>query len=125
MVKRMAGFTLVEIVIVVAIIGMLAAIAVPAFMKSRNNARRTACVNNLRLIEGAKDNYAVDYGETNGMQLTWANLGVYIKDVSNNCYCPAAMTAQRGVTNYDTGRIGSDPSCLITAGTIGSHSLTN
>ena len=48
------GFTLVEIMIVVAIIALLAAIAIPSFMKSRQDSRRTACVNNLRLIDHAK-----------------------------------------------------------------------
>ena len=51
---RRKGFTLVEIMIVVAIIGMLAAIAIPSFMKSRSEARKSTCVNNLRLIDHAK-----------------------------------------------------------------------
>lgn len=125
MVNKTAGFTLVEIMIVVAIIGMLAAIAVPAFMKARNTARRSACVNNLRLIEAAKDNYAVDYGETNGMQLTWDNLCYYMKDLSNKCFCPSAQNYEKGPTNYVMGVIGAAPSCLITKGIVGAHSLTN
>ena len=52
--KSNQGFTLVEIMIVVAIIGLLAAIAIPSFVKSRNTERTNACINNLRLIDAAK-----------------------------------------------------------------------
>ena len=51
--KRNQGFTLVEIMIVVLIIGLLAAIAVPNFTKARKKAQRNACIDNLRQIEGA------------------------------------------------------------------------
>ncbi len=52
------GFTLVEIMIVVAIIALLAAIAIPSFMRSRQDARKSACMNNLRLIDAAKQQLA-------------------------------------------------------------------
>lgn len=94
-------------------VGMLAAIAVPAFMKARNNARSSACVNNLRLIESAKDNYAIDYGGTNGMALKWDNLAMYINDVTNRCFCPTAPPARRSLKNYQMGRIGEDAKCLV------------
>ena len=122
--NRKTGFTLVEIMIVVAIIGLLAAIAVPAFMKARNNARRSACVNNLRLIESAKDNYAIDYGGTNGTALEWNNLCFYMKDLTNKCFCPAALSELRSPTNYEMGAIGTDARCLI-IGAAGGHSTTN
>jgi len=58
------GFTLVEIMIVVAIIGLLAAIAIPNFVKARTTAQKQACIANLKQIEGARQIYALDTGNT-------------------------------------------------------------
>ena len=58
--SRKAGVTLVEIMIVVAIIGLLAAIAIPNFVRARNTSQTNACINNLRQIDGALQQYALE-----------------------------------------------------------------
>jgi prepilin-type N-terminal cleavage/methylation domain-containing protein len=73
------GFTLVEIMIVVAIIGLLASIAIPNFVKARTTSQQNACINNLRLVDAAKQQWALeqrkqttDTPAASGTDLTWA-----------------------------------------------------
>ena len=64
-VNRKSGFTLVEIMIVVAIIGLLAAIAIPNFVKARTTSQQNACINNLRLIDASKQQWALEQRKQN------------------------------------------------------------
>jgi prepilin-type N-terminal cleavage/methylation domain-containing protein len=76
---KRAGFTLVEIMIVVAIIALLAAIAVPNFLRSRKRSQATQVLEDLRIIDGAIDQYAIENNKSNGNSIAWADIQVYIK----------------------------------------------
>jgi len=68
---RKAGFTLVEIMIVVAISGLLAAIAIPNFVKARATSQANACINNLRQIDAAANQWALENKKKTGDTITF------------------------------------------------------
>lgn len=103
------GFTLVEIMIVVTIIGMLAAIAIPTFVKAREESQKNACINNLRQIDAAKVQWALENRKVTGDAVVEAEVDQYIKGGAPEC--PANGT-------YTYGSVGTDPTC-----TIGGHVL--
>ncbi len=80
--KSRGGFTLVEIMIVVAIIALLAAIAVPGFLRSRKRSQATAILNDTRIIDGAIDQYAIENNRPGSIQVTTAMLRAYFKPAS-------------------------------------------
>jgi prepilin-type N-terminal cleavage/methylation domain-containing protein len=77
--KRRGGFTLVEIMIVVAIIALLAAIAVPNFLRSRKRSQATQVLEDLRQIDSAVDQWAIENNKAGGAAVTWADVQKYIK----------------------------------------------
>jgi len=98
------GFTLVEIMIVVAIIGLLSALAIPSLLKSRNTSRQKACINNLRQIDAAKERWAMENNINSGEPSVDANVNTYM--VKGRPVCPAG-----GTYTYQT--IGTPPTCSI------------
>lgn len=104
--RRTGGFTLVEIMIVVAIIGLLAAIAIPNFIKARQSSQRAACVANLRTIDGAKATWALEQKKTGADVPTATDLygpTLYVKETP---VCPAGGT-------YTINAVDVKPACSV------------
>lgn len=105
--KSREGFTLIEIMIVVLIIGILLAIAVPNFIQARDSSRTKSCIANLKQIDAAKQQYAMDNKLAGTASVTSSNLlGTYIKG-STMPACPAGGT-------YTIGTVDTDPTCTVT-----------
>jgi len=77
--RKHAGFTLVEIMIVVAIIALLAAIAVPGFLRARKRSQASKILNDLRMIDAAVDQYAIETNRTTGNVVNTADWTNYVK----------------------------------------------
>ncbi len=81
--KRRGGFTLVEIMIVVAIIALLAAIAVPGFLRARKRSQASRIINDLRLIDSAVDQYAIETNRASGFSVEVRDWTNYLKAGTN------------------------------------------
>ena len=77
--KNRGGFTLVEIMIVVAIIALLAAIAVPNFLRARKRSQATRILEDLRIIDSAIDQYAIETNKSGGADVAWSDIQAYLK----------------------------------------------
>ena len=84
--RRRSGFTLVEIMIVVAIIALLAAIAVPGFLRARKRSQAARILNDLRLIDSACDQYAIETNRTTGAAVAVADWTAYLKNEKGVLY---------------------------------------
>ncbi len=106
------GFTLTEIMIVVAIIGLLATMAMPAYVRARGSSQEAVCLNNLRVIHSAKTQHAVEESKQNGEVVEPVDVDPYLKRPFTKMEEPAG-------TAYELRRVGEDPICVFG----GSHAL--
>ena len=109
--QRNRAFTLVEIMIVVLIIGILMAIAVPNFVKARESSRRNTCIANLKQIDSAKEQWAMDQRKNAGDACAMTDL------VGTAAYLKATPTCPSGGT-YTVSNVGTNPTCSVST-----HSL--
>src|ERR1700748_198080 len=113
---RKAGFTLIEIMIVVAIIGLLAAIAIPNFVHARTTAQANACINNLRQIDGAKQEWALETKASATSTPVDSNIQPYMGRGSGGSLpsCPLDSSSTFD-TSYTPGNLSTAPLCKISS----------
>ena len=113
-VNRKKGFTLIEIMIVVLIIGILMAIAVPNFVKARTQSRQNSCIASLKQVDAAKEQWAMDNKKDTGATVLLTD--IYPTYMKVNPTCGSGGT-------YTVAVVGTAPTCSIGAGGTPPHVL--
>jgi prepilin-type N-terminal cleavage/methylation domain-containing protein len=106
--KRNRAFTLVEIMIVVLIIGILMAIAVPNFVRARESSRRQSCIANLKQLDTGKEQWAMDNRKSGTDTVTMANICGATEYVKAIPLCPSGGT-------YSVTTVSANPACTRSA----------
>ena len=114
----LSAFTLVELMIVVAIIGLLAAIAIPNFVAARANSQKNACIYNLHQIDDATQEWALENHQVAGSTVSIPGITTYIGRTGGgslaSCFCPADSTSTF-TASYSVTTVDAPPTCKIVA----------
>jgi len=97
-------------VVMIAVMGLLAAIAIPSFVKARQTSQTAACINNMRMIDAAKEQTAMAQQYEDGAEVTAQEISMYLKYGYSGVACPLGGT-------YTINPVGTDPACS-THGTL-------
>jgi len=113
--SRIHGFTLVEIMVVLALIALLAAISIPNYARARTRAQKNTCINNLRLIDWAKQQWALEYRGGIGAPPTKEQIAPYMGRRANidAVLCPAAGDSTTFDESYSINGVTEVPTCKI------------
>jgi prepilin-type N-terminal cleavage/methylation domain-containing protein len=112
--KDRGGFTLVEIMIVVALIGLLSAIAIPSWVRARVTSQTGNCINNLRQIDAAKQQWAIETSQSGNSTPLLSDITPYLK---NTVACPSAGVSASFGSSYQINSVANKPVCQIVGAT--------
>ncbi len=102
--RKASGFTLLEILIIVVIVGMLVALALPFWFRAQSNTAKNTCINNLRIVSIGKELFAITENMPNGTVVTSDEIAPYLKR-------PFSELLEPFNNSYEIHEVGIDPTC--------------